>query len=449
MEKPPRINQVTTDVENNEHIESLDEQIFERLQAINISVLPNLKPDFEALKEQKSKFLSGEIDCPYLTYDRLEKVDFDKKEVLLQSLKDDLSTADYPEPIVREYQWVINEKIAKVRMLKETKQLGDEETDSRHAYRFAKYSEYIYGKPKKPVFDTTLSYVKQKLDEIPVDSDVRDSEAFTVLRDILSRADENLPPLPNMQAKEHGEPITSISEIVELFEQGLEKYGLIEYGWTVVVDETGERDKIAVSQGKKQVLLPSESVLLNNRSKARALTPEMIAGLIQHEIGVHAVRAKNGSDSELKLLQIGFDRYEIYEEGFATLLEQIAAGADDYAGFHGYFAAGLAKGLDNHDERNFAEVFNILAAYFEVCEGEDSEKAKELAWIRCLRTFRGTTGKVPGVIYTKDIIYREGNIKMHEMYADGTLDMKKALIGKYGIANPRHLAVMREIGIDV
>jgi|AntRauTorcE11897_2_1112592.scaffolds.fasta_scaffold12738_2 hypothetical protein len=436
-------------VKNSENIESLDEQIFKRLTEINVPVLPNLKPGFESLKQQKDSFLSGEIDCPYLTYDRLAKVDFDKKEVELQALKDGLSSVDYPEPIVRAYHWIINEEIVKVRMLKETKQLGSEETDERYAYRFAKYSEYIYGKPETPVFDTTLAYVKQKLDQIPVDSDVRDSEALTVLEDILSRTDRGLPTLPNMQAKEHGEVITRITEIVERFEQGLERYGLIEYGWTISLDETGERDKIAVSQGKKQVLLPSESVLLNNRSKARALTPEMIAGLIQHEIGVHAVRAKNGSDSELKLLQIGFDSYLEDEEGLATLLEQIESGADDYAGFHGYFAAGLAKGLDNHDERNFAGVFSIMAAYFEVCEGEESAKAKELAWARCLRTFRGTTGKVPGVIFTKDILYREGNIKIHQMYADGSLNIEKALIGKYGISNERHLAVLRQIGIDL
>jgi hypothetical protein len=252
-----------------------------------------------------------------------------------------------------------------------------------------------------------------------------------------------------MEAKEHGEVLINIEEIVTRFEQGLEKYDLVEYGWTVVVDETGERDKIAVSQAKKQVLLPCERVLQNNRSQARALTPERINGLIEHEIGTHALRAKNGSESELKLLQTGLDRYDVGEEGLATFREQVEAGTDDYAGFHGYFAAGLAKGLDAHDERDFAGVFTVLTAYFEVCEGEESTKAKELAWARCLRTFRGTTGKVPGAIFTKDILYREGNIKIHEMYANGLLDDEKANIGKYDIANDRHRAVLTEIGLDL
>lgn len=447
MEQQPTINNLPDQDESIEDIEYIDGELFERLKSVNVSVLPNLKPDFERLKEEKQRFLNGEIDCPYLTYDRLEKVDFNKKEFELQALKDELSNEDYPEPVVRIYNWKINEEIAKVRMLKETKYMGDSVADENHSYRFTTYSEFIYGAPNTKVFKTTLSYLLKKLEEVPLNSTLRDSESFKILEDLLSRVDGDLPPLPNMEAKEHGEVVTNIAEIVERFQKGLEKYNLVEYGWTIVVDETGERDKIAVSQAKKQVLLPCESVLLNSRSKARSLTPERINGLIAHEIGTHAFRGKNGSESILGLLAGGTDRTK--EEGLATLREQIEAGADDYAGFHGYFAAGLAKGLDKHDQRDFAGVFDILTAYFEVCESEDSEKAKELAWARCLRTFRGTTGQVPGAIFTKDIEYREQNIKMHQLYAQGLLDDEKANVGKYDVSSERHKKVLREIGIDV
>jgi hypothetical protein len=196
-------------------------------------------------------------------------------------------------------------------------------------------------------------------------------------------------------------------EIRASFESALQS--LSADGWVAVIDP--KRAGISVNQEKKVVQVPPGRKMLTAELK----------GLIAHEIGTHTARRLNGERTRLRLLGLGLDRYEVGEEGITTLREQALAGeADDYSGFDGHFAISLASGLDGHP-RDFRETYDILFCYYlikNLARGIDApeaeKKATNTAWGRAVRTFRGTDSKTPGTCFTKDIIYREGNITIWE-----------------------------------
>jgi hypothetical protein len=113
----------------------------------------------------------------------------------------------------------------------------------------------------------------------------------------------------------------------------------------------------------------------------------------------------------------------------------------------------LALGLDGRP-RDFRGVYEIMEKlhYFEnIVEGKAPDealtKAQTKAWAGTLRTFRGTDCSTPGVCFTKDIIYREGNISVWDIVKAKPEEMLRFSIGKYDPANSRHIAVLEQLGI--
>lgn len=188
--------------------------------------------------------------------------------------------------------------------------------------------------------------------------------------------------------------------------------------------------------------------------ESRSLVKDKVTGLIVHEVGTHVARRINGERSRLKLLSIGLDRYEPGDEGVATMREQaLSQKVDDFSGLDGHLAIGLALGLDGQP-RDFRQVNEILGKYYlirNLLSGktftEAQEKANNSAWSRSVRTFRGTDCKTPGVCFTKDIIYRQGNIGAWEIIKKKPDEMARFNIGKYDPSNSRHLWILEQLGI--
>jgi hypothetical protein len=126
---------------------------------------------------------------------------------------------------------------------------------------------------------------------------------------------------------------------------------------------------------------------------------------------------------------------------------------EDFSGFDGHFAISLAIGVDG-TPRDFRKTFEILKKYYQlqnILKGmsrEDAEKKSDTsAWERCVRTFRGTDARTPGVCFTKDIIYREGNIAVWESVAKNAPEMSRWDVGKYDPSNPRHIWILDQLNI--
>lgn len=429
------------------------------------------KPDSHPQEPQPKKkgyFLDDDLVLSKLRPPKLQQFDSQKVEVGLCSLKADIEQQEENAGVKQAYLWKINEKIAETRMLRAA-QKGDDK-------KFARYSRFVFGAPDKTVFDYTLFELSKKIEEALRSDNPLIREITGRLQGQLfqgrplqhsqqfsyEEASHDLDFLPNKEnpiqfpeelAKKpvdtHHEPELSASEIVAAFDQALrEEYHLPD--WQVVRSETATA--INVSQAKKTITIP----------ESRRVKKATLLGLIKHEIGVHARRRDLGERSRLKLLGLGLDRYGD-DEGVAVYEEHKVTGADDFAGFNAYLAISLAMGADGK-KRNFREVYDILENYF-LMTGKKPKDAQSSAWGVAFRTFRGTTGKTEGACFTKDLLYRKGNIAVWDIVKNAvasdkaTLDGKsgeaKALpeierrfiLGKYDPANPQHLALLDQLGI--
>jgi len=432
-------------------VEAFDEYIYPQFARAKVSVLSDVKPDKKCLTEVKADFIAGKIKEPVLTYEKNKDTWYDEPEIILLDLKNELTMRyDIPEFIREQYIWAINEKIAKIRMLRETQAVTKGGDVEYHMKRFQRYADFIYGQPEPKIFNDVIQRIEH---EITVANNQENNsseviEARKKLLEIINRYKVDNPYSDSLQniniddRKSDEEIVTNAEDLKKIFENALVSYGLND--WKVTIDKSGTRTAIAVSGDGKKVLLPT-SEKLTLRSKKRQLTLSMIKGLIAHEIGTHALRKKNGQKSSILLLGSGLDRYEQGEEGLATYREQNEQPTSEPVGLDAYFAIGLAKGMDGAPKRNFTEVFEILVNYYLVTENTDIARAKELAWSRCERIFRGTTGTVPGVVFLKDLMYRHGNISHWKAVANGSLDGIDLDSGKFDPTNPRHTTFLNKL----
>lgn len=428
-----------------------DEAIFSRYESIKVSVLSDVKPDSNSLTKIKEQFLNGTISAPVLTYSKNKKINYDEPEVLLHDLELEIkSSIVLPEIIREQYLLVVSEKLLKIKMLRQTQALALVSEPILPMQSFQKYSELLYGALDEQIFYNVMQTVerdiKRRVEHSTLDKDkTESSERLLQLIDGYSHirpAYQRLVVTPLVVVKKP-HSITDAQVLKEVFEKGLQDYK-IEDDWKVVIDKRGTRSSISVSYGLQKIYLPC-TAQLQKRSKRKKLTPQRIQGLIAHEIGTHVKRNANGKRSCLKLLGSGLCKYEQGEEGLATYREQCAQSLSGYAGLEAYFSIGLAKGLDGWPPRDFAQVHAILSDYYFVVENTAMEHAKELAWNRCVRIFRGTSGTVPGVVFTKDLIYRHGNIKHWEAVKNGTLANVDIDGGKFDPTNNQHVTFLQKL----
>lgn len=226
--------------------------------------------------------------------------------------------------------------------------------------------------------------------------------------------------------------------------------------WVVKIDYPGARTSFGVNQSTKVITIPHDSDL---SLRKKVLTKISLQALLMHEVGVHVVRRENGDASSLALLGVGLDNYLRAEEGIATLAEQLITGTNRYSGEIGYFAIGAAMGIVGN-ALHFSELYKVLNAYYilniadRLLETDGFYEPDELrmtatdyAWDRALRTYRGTTGRTPGMVYTRDIIYLEGNRKMWKLLDSETEIHPEWLTGKYDPDNHKHVSALKELEI--
>lgn len=406
----------------------------------------NGNPDYR--EDQKSKFLSGEIENPVLDYPDLDSDWLSETEVKLVQQKQNIIENEQDNFIKQVYRWRLNEKIAEIRMLRAV--------STGEMSRFRRYSEFVYGEPSKEIFAYTINNIRQKaLESVGSENE-----------DLKAAAEELLEALPDLEdvsglttpsahtieqatrqtTQELGSLIDVIddkekldaNQIKEAFESALKTLGVTD--WEVVIDSETSRTAISVNQETKTVNIP----------EGRQATAKKVATLILHEIGTHVARRVNGEKSRLMLLGLGLDRYERGEEGIATMREQAyAKKVDDFSGLDGYLAISLAIGVDGKP-RDFRQVYEVLDKYYTFKNLQSGKtkaeaEANQSAWTRSVRTFRGTDCKTPGVAFTKDAVYREGSIAIWDLISNYPDQMKEFNQGKYDPTNPRHIWILEEL----
>jgi hypothetical protein len=135
-------------------------------------------------------------------------------------------------------------------------------------------------------------------------------------------------------------------------------------------------------------------------------------------------------------------------------VQQQVEGATEFYGFDRYMAASFATGLDG-EKRDFRGVFSIMVDYYimryatgaGVTNKKLKERAQQAAWEVCVRVFRGTTGQTPGCIYTKDIVYLEGNISIWNLLTEKPHVFPDLFVGKFNPLSNRHIKSLQTLGI--
>jgi hypothetical protein len=452
---------LTTEVQT-EDPEALDSQWYDRLLDISrgdIDATDQLAGDKAEREGQKNSFLAGEVRNPTLSTPFIDPASLDSKEQQLLELKKEIVSSEPNELVKQIYRWRINEKVASLRMIR-----AAHEGNMRS---FKRYSEFIHGRPSPEIFQYTVGSVRgraeQAIEDGGEDLKLAAHDFLAVLPSYGSTPPSRLPTAETVVAA-RSQTLGELGDILNIeefegklsgeslrlvFERSLDQLGISERqggDWKVVMDSKTDSKVPSIHQDMTEVRVPEKAAY------AHAALVQWVA----HEIGTHVLRRRNGERTKLLLLGVGLDRYEGGEEGVATMRQQVVGdeSLDDFAGLRYHLAASLALGLDGQP-RDFRSTFEVLERYHifnYMSKGRDREKAtklgRSLAYNDCVRLFRGTDCG-PGVVYTKDIAYREANMAVYDLIGsnEGRREMRRFSVGKYDPMNPRHIWVLDQLGI--
>lgn len=198
------------------------------------------------------------------------------------------------------------------------------------------------------------------------------------------------------------------SEIVEILEMVLDLYEM--HDWTVEVNEN--RKMFSVSYDDKKIILPKNK--LTSTSLFRLLE------LMDHEIGVHAIRGVN----TLATLQIAGMSYLPHEEGMAATAEDMLV--HDMATIepkitHHHLISFIAENLDS------TETEQMLKIYFQLTDAPEYDK---MAHDWTMRIKRFMSHKMPGV-NRKDVSYSRGNRDIVEKLTSLSTDDRRKFLQDY------------------
>lgn len=428
----------------------LDLKQFTLFKKVGVLSLSNyLWKNRDFWEKQKNAFLKNIIKIPNIEYKGLEKRKIEERLIKLK---------DFLQQVKKESFVIKSAYIPKVR----EKTIAWEALGAvlnKDDILFSNLSKQLYGEPCGSVFNSAIFEVKEKLKKSIQIGSEEEKEAAKKSLDVFPENNNHqvfhnkLPDKFDIQEvrkylqKEFSgifevtsclkEKKYDAKEIADVFSAALVKMNI--FDWKVAV-RCSSRGAVSVDPADKKVYIPAQRVLRGN----------LLGSLLIHEIGTHLMRARNGTASPLLLLGRGLDHYETAEEGIATVREQAVRGElKDFEGLDGYLAVSLALGLDGQP-RNFRELYDVMQPYLYwrfVKKGYRTAltKSKNWAWYRCLRVFLGTSGLTPGACYTKDIIYRAGNIKIWNLIKQNPESLKKFNIGKYDPTNQAHLEIIKKL----
>lgn len=417
-----------------------DETWFERIKSINAQVPLRLRTD--SYRESKRSFLADPTREPDLSYDRLDDARYAEKQQKLAELSDDIARCETtPQPVKELYRDKIAEKRAQLSLVRSVYDMQRSGSGSAHyAEQFRVCTEQVYGAPRQDVFDHLVLRIQAQLATLPAVAKATPEYKRTIER-FGKTVSTSLPSLEHIPGThEPDEEVLSDADAVkEIFERELARKQL--QGWRVDIDQN-KVGSITVWPRTRVISVPNSGVL-KARQHAKRLTRTKLAGLCAHEM-THVLRAEHGAHSPLLLLSIGLAGYLRGEEGIATYREQQIIGADDYAAPNVYLAIGLAYGLDRGGRmRTFSEVFAVMRDYYSLWHEPDAD-IDTVTFLTCTKIFCGTA---PGLVLTRDIAYREGNIAIHQLLDDRPNAAQWFDIGKFDPANEVHLRALRQLDI--
>jgi hypothetical protein len=440
------------------HEQYIDDVCFERFSELYLEDYEYLSYNPEKLEQEKSRFLSREVLNPnlYNALENSESTSIDNRLRKLEQFMSEIPALTDSEMVGGAYAKKAEELMLTLDAL-EAKERGDDE-------KFLKRNKDLYSLPDSDIFALTLEELQEGIERAHRSKDalrVQSAEylAEETLRNTLVQ-DHDLTELHALKAKvveppqglleNNDDSLLSAEEIQSVFKAKLDELGID--SWEVCIDTQGTKRNMSVSQETKVVWIPGDDYIDKRVSPKKRPTRRNIDIIAAHEIGTHVARRENGEKTSMKLIGYGLDRIVAAEEGIATYREQMLREDDSFSGFLAYLKIGLVLGLDGK-KRGFREVYDVMYHYSLMRNDrkEDRatkiERAQNLAWDSCVRTFRGTTGQTPGACHLRDVSYREGNIAIWRLVRDHPEIEPYFNVGKYDPTNRRHVRLLQQLGV--
>ena len=416
-----------------------DEKWFKQIQqaCLDTEEVEWIQKNMAALDDEREQFFANEIENPLFAYKQPTNAVNLIDQIKL--INEDIA-AHEPNAIVADlYHRKIANQITRIQ-LAVASGAGDDAA-------FYAGSCELYSKPRKVYFAYVAKQVLALHKRVSSGSkDPLGKQLAKILTKIdTSKVDISADILPPVVVEEI-EPIEFVPDAVAIFEAALAKLEITD--WKIVVEENTNRSRFSINAHSKRVYIPNQKQL---DARSKKMTNLQLRALAEHEIGVHANRANAGNKSQLQLLSIGLDSYIRGEEGLASYLQQQVEGATEFYGFDRYLATSLAVGMDGH-KRDFRGVFELMVEYYQLQFADSGHavpytKIQTVAFEVCVRIFRGTTGQTPGCVYTKDIVYLEGNIGIWHLLSEKPHAFDDFFVGKYDPLLPRHVKALQTLGI--
>lgn len=432
---------------------SLDADWFNELFRLRCGLVGLFNQNQLIVNQQKGEFLKGVIPYPQLTYSRIRLEKFLNLRNEYVNFLGEVERDEVHHSLVRKYYLrKIVEKLKEIDMVCLVAQRYLGQISLEHFTQgFGKLTNDLFGSPKQQVFNEVLHEVGERMKVVgnkrpELGGHIEKFNAKYCMHAVPS----NRPRVyfDRGHVNKNFTPLLTAEEVRDYFETALQRIGA-QGDWRVVIDKKNTRKTIVVTgAGAKKVVIPNNHYFTSGHRR-HALSAIEAQRLSVHEIDVHVKLRHSGERSPLKLLAFGLDQSRKAEEGLATFAEQELLGDNSYfAGYLSYFAIGLAHGLDRESTpRSFDEVYQVLYELFFIMERGKKMLAQSLAWDRCLRIFRGTFCNVPGLVFTKDIIYREGNIEIHKLLSETPTAREWVHLGLFDPTNREHVADLQTLGI--
>ncbi|MCL2444988.1 flavohemoglobin expression-modulating QEGLA motif protein [Candidatus Saccharibacteria bacterium] len=412
----------------------------------------------------KKEFLSSdELRQPNNEYGALTEEVLEKLEGSLGEVEEALAGINMGEITKKAYEGELRVRRKNLELLKMAKKVQENPGDTMAAERYMDLNRELYGEPEGSVYKSLLV---EKI--VSIDKGRLGEEGANIYGELMACVsgdmegaeedgrfkpeDETVEFIGEMARDFYGNflevvPDTSrdgkeftAEEIKEVFAavlESLQSGPQFAMGWSVDWSESGG---ITVSASEKKIYIPK------NRA---AVSKAKLEGLLVHEIGTHVYRAEIGEMMGVKPLAQGMSGYADTEEGVARVMEMAVMGEYEEAGVPLYITEGLAY----FGERDFRDVFEASWRMDLLTDGkynfseEAVKKAKDMAYARTQRVFRGTD-TLP---WFKDLSYYNGGAKIWKYIEDnmGSLTLFDDLFlgGKNNILDTDHQRLVYEIKV--
>jgi len=387
------------------------------------------------------------------------------RQAKLKAWKQELIADESVDPDVKQlYRWRVNEDIANVNML-----IASSRGDMRSFHR---WNEFIYGKPDEDIYRGALDWVAHDADQLLISPDQHPaiieaaSKVLSLIgdkrgyRELLAPEPETFERVREDHLRANGYYGLLLAG-VEIPEGKIKKEvgdpilkHIIKYN---LQSDYGLADAPGTSWGVSH----SKSVV--ERPVTYDMPAKRFVGLaIGHEIGSHELERVNGLRGPMELASVGFDRYEITNEGRAVIREAVQYETFDEFGklvrfrdiLRRHIAISYASGLGEDAPKASSEVYALMQAidimYQTKLTPDDSEATAEKARQKTTdlldRVLKGTDGK--GGAYLKDEVYLEGFVADWLVAAlKGPEAIFQGDLGKYGLNNLRHIIPLQRFGL--